>query len=142
MTFEERFWSKVDLTEGMAACWEWTGSRFASGYGQSSALGSSHKAHRVAYELVVGPIPDGLTLDHLCRNRGCVNPSHLEPVSIRTNILRGAGPPALNAAKTECRHGHPLSPGNTYLNPRGERQCRSCNRARSLAFYYRKRGSS
>jgi hypothetical protein len=87
-------------------------------------------AHRVSYERYVGPIPEGAHLDHLCRNRACVNPEHLEPVSVQTNILRGVSPSAVNAAKTECLRGHPFDDENTYVCPAGKRRCRACKTAR------------
>lgn len=102
-------------------CWEWVGNVNGSGYGRVRGLGGrSVMAHRLVYEQAVGVIPEGLTLDHLCRNRKCVRPDHLEPVDIKTNILRGFGPPALNARKTHCEKGHPLIPTNR------ERRCRRC----------------
>lgn len=85
------------------------------------------KAHRVAFELIRGCIPNGLVLDHLCRNRGCVNPDHLEPVTFRENIMRGVGYTAQQARKTHCRHGHEFTVENTYVW-RGGRICRTCRR--------------
>ena len=85
-------------------------------------------AHRIAYEKANGPIPAGMQIDHLCRNRACVNPSHLEAVTQRENLLRGTGTPAKNAAKTQCKHGHPFDATNTYVKPNGSRQCRACAR--------------
>jgi hypothetical protein len=77
------------LIDASGDCWEWTGTITAQGYGQLRANGRLQKAHRFVYEWLVGPIPDGLTLDHLCRNRRCVNPEHMEPVSLQTNLARG-----------------------------------------------------
>jgi len=90
------------------------------------------RAHRYSYEAFVGPIPEGLTLDHLCRVRNCVNPEHLEPVSLKENLLRGDSSPAHNARKTHCMRGHALSGDNLYINPgTGYRACRTCLRERA-----------
>lgn len=121
-----RLASKFTVSDG---CWEWTGTR-TYGYGRFRLRGKYVQAHRLMYELLVGPIPDGLQLDHLCRNRACVRPSHLEPVTQRENILRGEGPTANNATKTHCRYGHEFTPENTYQVKTGGRFCRACARAR------------
>jgi len=89
------------------------------------------QAHRVLYEWTVGPVPAGLELDHLCRVRRCVRPSHLEPVSRRENLLRGVTIPAAHVAKTHCPAGHPYVGANLELRPRGYRVCRTCHRERS-----------
>jgi hypothetical protein len=129
--YEARFWSKVDMQPG--GCWEWTASRKNTGYGQfMKTTGNLVLAHRLAYELVHGSVPEGLHLDHLCRNRGCVNPAHLEPVTNRENTVRGmAG--EVNAArmlaKTACKYGHPYTEANTRITPQGWRACRACARA-------------
>lgn len=106
-------------------CWEWTASTNGNGYGKFSLRGRTYSGHRVAYELHVGPIPAGLDLDHLCRNRGCVNPAHLEPVTRRENLHRSG---LTNAGKTHCKHGHPLTAENVVANERG-RRCVACRRA-------------
>jgi hypothetical protein len=129
---EERFWSKVDLDGATADddCYNWTGALDRQGYGQFWLGDRSGLAHRVAYELARGPIPDGLTLDHLCRNRKCVRPDHLEPVTIKENTLRGTSPSALHAVKTHCHRGHEFTPENTFLKANGKgRECRECRRA-------------
>jgi hypothetical protein len=125
-TLPERFWSKVQLRP--TGCWEWTAS-LSTGYGQCFIGGRVDKAHRVTYMALVGPIPEGLVLDHLCRNRACCNPEHLEPVSNKENILRGVSPSANQARRTHCRKGHPLegenlSPGQVLIGKRG---CRTCH---------------
>lgn len=123
----ERFWAKVEKTE---TCWLWIAGRQADGYGSITVGGSGKLAHRVAYELVVGPIAKDLTLDHLCRVRHCVNPAHLEPVTNRVNILRGVSPTAQCAQQTSCKRGHPFTEANTRIKatPYGvARVCRSCN---------------
>ena len=124
---EDRFWAKVDKT---GECWLWIGSCNHKGYGVFRVAGRLVKAHRFAYELLVGPIPDGLTLDHLCRVRRCVNPAHLESVTNYENILRGDSFSARNAVKTHCPHGHPYDDANTYVSPSGRRSCRECSRGK------------
>ena len=124
----DKFWRGVQKTD---SCWLWTGSKQPNGYGYIHAKYNNAgrvnlKAHRVAYELLVGPIPDGLVIDHLCNNRGCVNPEHLRPSTNRDNVLRGASPCAKNAAKTHCKRGHSFSLDNTYVRPSGERECLTC----------------
>jgi hypothetical protein len=109
-------------------CWEWTGRLFWDGYGVVWYRRKQKRAHRMMYELLVGPIPDGLQIDHLCRNPKCVNPDHLEPVTQRENLLRGMSKPARQLRQTHCMHGHELTPDNTYAW-RGERHCRVCRRA-------------
>lgn len=101
-------------------CWEWQRHRF-DGYGHQRYNGRSHPAHRLAYELFVGPVPDGLCIDHLCRNRACVNPAHLEPVTWGENSRRGL-------VKTICKRGHDLTDeANIYRTPSKRRgQCRKC----------------
>jgi len=120
---EERFWR--GLTKRSDGCWTWgrgPDSRYRSIQSNGCAVG----VHRFAYELLVGPIPAGFDLDHLCRRPACCNPAHLEPVTGRTNILRGTSPAALNSRKSRCARGHALSGDNLYVNPRGHRQCRVC----------------
>lgn len=112
-------------------CWIWQLARNGAGYGKCKVDGKNACAHRVYYELLVGPIPQGLTLDHLCRNPACVNPGHLEPVTTRENILRGVGLSAQNARKTHCKHGHPFDAKNTRITPEGFRACRACERLRT-----------
>lgn len=110
-------------------CWVWIGAKHNAGYGQYGR--PARLAHRMSYEAHVGPIPDGLTLDHLCRNRLCVNPAHLEPVTLPTNVLRGDSPPAKNARKTHCPKGHPYDETNTHVTNQGWRICKACNRERA-----------
>lgn len=129
----DRFWAKVDVRPD--ACWEWQGATSGTdGYGRfwiASRLGVL--PYRFAYELLVGPIPDGLQPDHVCRNRACVRPDHLEVVTSRENTLRGFGVTAVNAQKTHCAHGHPFEGHNLIIRscPDGSRRvCRTCaNRA-------------
>ena len=132
MAVADRFWAKADKS---GECWLWTASRTKKGYGQFKAEHMVY-AHRFAYELLVGPIPDGLTIDHLCRVRHCVNPDHMEPVSNRVNVLRGDAVSALNVQKTHCPQGHPYDEANTRLY-RGSRYCRTCKRASNRTRRYR-----
>lgn len=128
MTLFERFRAKY-CVDPKTGCWIWIASEKGNGYGQfSDAEGRVRSAHRVAYELFIGAIPEGLQIDHLCRNRACVNPSHMEPVTNKENTLRGVGFAAVNAAKTHCAAGHPYSADNTYVTSLGHRQCRECRR--------------
>ena len=109
-------------------CWEWQGTVAANGYGRCSMDNRNDMAHRVSYKLFVGPIADGMTIDHLCRNKRCVNPSHLEVVTSRENTLRGDTIAAENAAKSCCHKGHPLYGENLYMSRRGSRVCRECQK--------------
>lgn len=118
----ERFWDKVVKTE---SCWLFQG---AIGYGQIKVDGKGVMAHRFAYEELVGPIPEGMYLDHLCRVPACVNPEHLEPVTPRENVLRGISAAARNAAKTHCKRGHEFTEDNTRTTAEGGRVCKSCQR--------------
>lgn len=114
-------------------CWLWAGTIHPKGYGQVSINGRDLYVHRVVYEWTVGPIPDGLTIDHLCRRPPCCHPGHLEPVTVAENIRRGTSPSAANARKTECHRGHPLAGANLYRTPDGRRKCRACQRARAAS---------
>lgn len=140
----ERFWPKVDkngpipaFAPGLGPCWIWTASLDAHGYGQFYMPGRGPaKAHRFAYEDLVGPIPRGLEPDHLCRVRHCVRPTHLEPVTRRENYMRGLGPSS-HVKNTHCKRGHEFTLDNTRVLPDGERVCRHCKadwvRAKRLA---------
>lgn len=123
-------------------CWDWPGNVNANdGYGRTSQRLPDGTwrivlAHRYAYETAVGPIPDGLSLDHLCRNRRCINPKHLEPVTRGENVLRGESGPAKNARKESCKRGHPLSGANLYVYEKnGDRHCKECDRQRQRRYY-------
>jgi hypothetical protein len=120
-----RFWPKVSGA-GTDDCWLWVAAK-TNGYGRFALRKCAvAMAHRVAYHNLVGPIPDGLVLDHLCRVPECVNPAHLEPVTIGENVMRGETRPALQAAQTSCMRGHEFTPENTYTW-RTRRYCRACH---------------
>lgn len=126
-SYIEKYVAKLPEAPG---CWLWLGSVSTGGYGYTSRgaiAGRSPRAHRAVYEYYRGPIPAGLTLDHLCRVRRCVNPAHLEPTSTRENLLRGVGHAAKNARKTHCAHGHSFTPENTKLRLNGSRRCLACD---------------
>jgi hypothetical protein len=140
----KRFWSYVTKTE---SCWLWTGTISRNGYGRfwmGKRGMPDHAAHRVAYEIEVGRISPSLTLDHLCRVRNCVNPKHLEPVTMRENVWRGKGFAAINRKKTACPKGHPYKRFG-YLNGNGGRECRLCCRAShrrsSLNYFYKNKAA-
>jgi hypothetical protein len=134
----ERFWEKVEIGD----CWEWLAVRTTHGYGQFMRSGpGSRLAHRWTWETLVGPVPEGLDLDHLCRNRACCNPDHLEPVTRRVNQLRGATTVAAAFKATHCQHGHAWTPENSGVQDGTGRYCRPCKRERSRAYYWRKKAA-
>jgi hypothetical protein len=137
-----RFWVKVDfhgpmLSPYLGPCWDWTLRTSDAGYGNIKLDGYPVSTHRLAYELVRGPIPEGLHVNHLCRRPRCVNPAHLEAVTSVENWRRGSSPSAIAARRGCCARGHPYTKANTYITPRGYRQCRICQR--STVYSYRER---
>lgn len=129
------------ITEDRVGCWIWQATTNEFGYGRLTIEGRTLYAHRVSYEAFVGPIPDGLHLDHLCRVTSCVNPAHLEPVTCQINTLRGEGFAAKNAQKDECPSGHPYNAENTY-HCKGRRYCRTCQRAHNQKWREKKLATS
>jgi hypothetical protein len=133
---EERFWGKVNKDgptplygKVPGQCWQWTGGTICRGYGQFYVTRMSRTpSHRYAWEALRSPIPDGLTIDHLCRNKLCVNPDHMEVVTRGENTLRAVDIGAQNRNKTRCIKGHEFSPENTRITPAGRRRCRTCDR--------------
>lgn len=116
---------KVVITS-YGECWEWQGYKNADGYGKFQYCQKDYSVHNFMWECVYGPVPEGLELDHLCRNRACGNPIHLEAVTHLENIRRGIYNNHHNSAKTHCPKGHEYSKENTYIAPNGFRQCREC----------------
>lgn len=146
----DRFWAKVEKTE---ECWEWKAGKSKPGYGRFGVNGKNRLAHRVSYMLTVGEIPEGKVLDHLCKNKGCVNPAHLEPVDFVENVRRGtawnpekvaimqAAGVAEKKARTHCPAGHPYLGDNLYMY-RGFRACMICRKAASARAYQRKKAQN
>jgi hypothetical protein len=125
---EQRFFAKVDVGTSPAGCWIWTANRTKDGYGTIQSGPQTRRmlrAHRVAYEMLVGTIPDGAEVDHLCREPSCVNPLHLEVVSRLENLARGRRACG-HGHETHCPHGHPYDEVNTYVAKDGSRRCRTC----------------
>ena len=120
--FRERLFAPL-VIDPETGCINWTGTKTPEGYGKIGRDGKIVTTHRAMYEMFAGPIPEGLHLDHLCRNRACANVAHLEPVTPKENTARG-----LNGLRSHCVQGHPYDEGNTGHRARGDRYCRTCMR--------------
>jgi len=144
-----RYWAKVDKNGPTPAhrpelgpCWLWTAAQSGNGYGSFHPVhDQTVNAHEISYRLAKGEMPEGFERDHLCRVRHCVNPDHIEAVTVQVNRLRGSGITAAHHRKTHCAAGHPMVPGNLNANPQGigRGRCRECTRARSREFTERKK---
>jgi hypothetical protein len=144
---DQKIWSKVNKNgpipndrPELGNCWNWMASTTEAGYAKTTYFNKTRLAHRIIYELLKEKIPKGLHLDHLCRNTRCVNPKHLEPVTVRENLLRGKGPVSENHKKTHCKYGHELQGENLIykiVNGWPRRSCRTCVRRIKLASYHR-----
>lgn len=125
----------ANVVRAESGCWVWAGRKDRHGYGLIKIGRTPRFAHRVSFEAWMGPIPEGLQIDHLCRVRDCCNPEHLEPVSSRENTMRSpVAPAAVNSRKTKCKNGHDLAGENLYVSPNGYRHCRECRRQASARW--------
>ena len=129
---------KKQIKVSPSGCWEWTGYRDKDGYGRARYAGKPWQAHRALFTLVVGPIQEGMFLHHLCLNKSCANPLHLEVVTPQENTRRNLSPHSCNARKSRCDHGHLFDYANTYRQGGKRRQCRKCNAAAVARYKKRK----
>lgn len=138
LTLHEKLQARL-IPEPNTGCWLWLGAMTTEGYGHICFEGRKIPVHRASYEVYVGPIPNGLHIDHICRVRCCANPTHLRPLTSRENVLCGIGPSAHNHRKSSCIHGHPFTAENTHVNKVGTRICKTCRLA-YLRAWKEKRG--
>lgn len=132
-----RFWSKASVNDA-TGCWEWNAQKSHNGYARFQLESQPQRAHRVSYQALVGAIPEGMTLDHLCRVRHCVNPAHLEPVTQAENNRRAARASSRKGfplkTRTHCPVGHPYDEANTAVSRNGKRRCRACTHTRKRRY--------
>lgn len=132
MSLPKRFVSKFVVNK-KSGCWVWQASK-RDGYGRYHHDNKWTQAHRYAYEKLCGEIPPNLQIDHICRNRACVNPNHMEIVTQQENIRRGKSPFIINSQRTHCINGHEFNTENTIIDANGYRRCRACHRKRALRY--------
>jgi hypothetical protein len=136
LSLEERFWAKVDKT---GDCWEWTAALNNRGYGRFRMPDGHVTAHVMSFRLTYGPVPTGKEVHHICENRKCVRPTHLQAVTHRENLLASGTLPGINAKKTHCLNNHPFNEENTAMTKAGKRRCRTCVRERARLRRQRER---
>ncbi len=134
----QRFWKQIDTS---GECWIWTGKTRPDGYARIGVDRGHMPVHRFAYEAFVGPIPDDMHVDHLCRTRACARPDHLEVVTQAENNRRAVAVRKPTEPKAECPHGHPMSGENLAVNTVGKRSCRECARIRGRKNYWRNKAA-